>query len=171
MRNIGPMAAFWAALTLAGCASPVVWVKPGANELDFSADRARCQLMAEGMNPDPGIATISTGKVGTDIAANIGAGVLHGIAQGMKEAHTFSLCMQASGYVPTNPEAPAPRAAPAPGPLALVPSAPAAPLPAVAAPAPAAVAEPVPAVAPRFVPCNEGGSCSGGGRSLSVSTF
>lgn len=87
---------------LSGCA-PTVWLKPGATEADFNTDRARCRLIAEGENPNPGVPYISTGKVGTDIAANLGAAVLGGIAQGAAVDHTFDLCMQANGYVAQAP--------------------------------------------------------------------
>lgn len=83
---------------LTSCA-PTVWLKPGATEADYNVDRARCQLMAEGENPNSGLPYISTGKVGTDVAANLGAAVLSGIAQGAAIDHTFDLCMQANGYI------------------------------------------------------------------------
>jgi hypothetical protein len=61
-------------------------------------DRAQCQLLAEGANPDTGVQTIETGKLGRDSALNAAAGFLHGLAQGAAVNHTFSLCMQAKGY-------------------------------------------------------------------------
>ena len=87
---------------LSGCA-PTVWVKPGATEADFNVDRARCQLMAEGENPNAGVPYISTGKVGTDVAANLGAALVSGIAQGAAIDHTFDLCMQHNGYLAQAP--------------------------------------------------------------------
>ncbi len=88
-----------AALALVGCA-PAAWDRPDTTPEQFSMDRAQCQLMAEGANPDPGTTVIETGKLGTDIAANAGAGIAEGIVQGAKIGHTFNLCMQARGYMP-----------------------------------------------------------------------
>lgn len=87
---------------LSGCA-PTVWLKPGATEADFNVDRVRCQLLAEGENPNAGVPYISTGKVGTDVAANLGVALVSGIAQGAAIDHTFDLCMQANGYVAQAP--------------------------------------------------------------------
>lgn len=152
-------------LALAGCASPVVWVKPGATEAQFNMDRARCQLMAQGMNPDTGVEMIRTGKVRTDIAANTAVAILHDIAQGAKKGHTFSLCMQASGYIPTAPRGPP--VAPAPGPsLATAPVAPVPLAPTLAALAPLRRVAVAPSPAP-FIPCSEGDSC-GGDQSITV---
>jgi hypothetical protein len=94
----------FALAALSGCA-PTVWVKPGATSAEFSMDDARCQLLAEGANPDFGAPTIYTGSVRGDVAANIGVGLLHGLAQGVAVSHTRDLCMQASGYVATAPGA------------------------------------------------------------------
>lgn len=85
---------------LCGCAGPAAWDKPGATPEEFMADRAQCELLAEGANPDLGVDTIETGKLGRDIAANAATGFVHGLAQGAAVSHTFSLCMQAKGYIP-----------------------------------------------------------------------
>jgi hypothetical protein len=91
-----------ALVALSGCA-PTVWVKPGATSAEFSMDDARCQLLAEGANPDLGAPTIYTGSVRGDVAANIGVGLLHGLAQGVAVSRTRDLCMQAGGYVAVAP--------------------------------------------------------------------
>lgn len=85
------------AAALAGCA-PTVWVRPDTTPEQFSMDRAHCQLMAEGTNPDLGAPTVNTGSFKRDLAANVGLGLVHGLAQGMAVNHTFELCMQANGY-------------------------------------------------------------------------
>jgi hypothetical protein len=84
-------------------------------------DDARCRLLAEGANPDPGTPTIYTGKLGRDIGLNAAAGLAHGIEQGAAVQHTHDLCMQAAGYVARAVGAPQPAAAAsvgAPTPLA-----------------------------------------------------
>lgn len=86
-----------AAAALAACAR-VTWDRPGTTQDEFAMDRAQCQLLAEAANPDPGVETIDTGKLGRDIAENAAAGIVHGIVQGAAEGHTFALCMQARGY-------------------------------------------------------------------------
>src|SRR5579863_6872182 len=86
-------------LGLAACAPMMVWEKPGATPADFTQQSAQCQLTAEGMNPDQGVEPIYTGKVGRDIAVNAAAGLLHGIAQGAAVHRTYTLCMEAAGYV------------------------------------------------------------------------
>lgn len=82
---------------LAACAR-VTWDRPGTTQDEFAMDRAQCQLLAEAANPDPGVETIDTGKLGRDIAENAAAGIVHGIVQGAALGHTFALCMQARGY-------------------------------------------------------------------------
>jgi hypothetical protein len=89
---------------LTACA-PTVWVKPGVTPAEFSVDDARCQLLAEGANPDLGAPTIYTGSVRGDVAANIGVGLVHGLAQELAVSHTRDLCLEASGYVATAPGA------------------------------------------------------------------
>jgi hypothetical protein len=96
-------------------------------------DRARCRLYAEGANPDPGIDTISTGKIGRDIAINVVAGVFHDMAQSAAIGHTFELCMQTSGYM-----ARAPGAVPSPVAIAAAPALAGTPPPIVLAASPIA---------------------------------
>lgn len=84
---------------LTGCAPSLVWDRPGTTPAQVSMDNAQCRLYAEGENPDPGVDTIRTGKIGRDVAANLIVGALHGMAQGAAVGHTFDLCMQAKGYV------------------------------------------------------------------------
>src|SRR5207248_775057 len=72
---------------------------------------ARCRLLAEGANPDPGTPTIYTGKLGRDIGLNAAAGLAHGTEQGAAVQHTHDLCMQAAGYVARAVGAPQPAAA------------------------------------------------------------
>lgn len=91
-------------VALSGCA-PTVWVKPGVTPAESAIDNARCQLLAEGTNPDLGVPTIYTGSVRGDVAANLGAGLLHGLAQGVAVGHTRDLCMEASGYLAIAPDA------------------------------------------------------------------
>jgi hypothetical protein len=150
-------------LIACGCA-PTVWDRPGTTPAEFSMDRAQCQLLAEGANPDPGVEPIYTGKVGTDIAANIGVGILHGIVQGAAVGHTFSLCMQAKGYVEVAPSAAS--GPPATAPVAAVPSP---PVPLTSTSVTSLM--PTPAVAPPppipMTPCGEDRPC--GVTSVSVS--
>jgi hypothetical protein len=87
-------------LLLVGCAGPAAWDKLGATPEEFMADRAQCELLAEGANPDLNIGAIETGKLKRDVAANIGAGIAEGVVRGAGISHTFSLCMQAKGYIP-----------------------------------------------------------------------
>lgn len=96
---------------LSACA-PTVWVKPGATSAEFSMDNARCRLVAEGANPDFGSPTIYTGSLKGDLAANVGAGLLHGLAQGVAVSHTHDLCMEANGYIAVAPGAVQPKAPP-----------------------------------------------------------
>jgi hypothetical protein len=91
-------------VALSGCA-PTVWMKPVVTPAEFTMDSAHCQLLAEGENPDLGAPTIYTGSVRGDVAANLGAGLLHGLAQGLAVSHTHDLCMEASGYVGVAPGA------------------------------------------------------------------
>lgn len=87
---------------LSGCA-PTIWDRPGTTPAQFAMDNARCRLMAEGANPDFGAPTIYTGSFKGDLAANAGAGLVHGLAQGVAVSHTHDLCMQANGYVARAP--------------------------------------------------------------------
>jgi hypothetical protein len=164
-----------AALLLSACAAPVVWVRPDASPAEYSMDTAQCQLIAEGQNPDAGAPTVNTGKLGRDIAIDIGLGIAHGLEQGAAVGHTFSLCMQGKGYIAMAPgEAappPAPMAGPAPSyaPTALV----AMPLPApapIAAVAPIATAAPAPVEAAAFSwgPCGDDRPCNPSSTSVSV---
>jgi hypothetical protein len=99
MRSINPIFAALAVAGLSACA-PTVWSRPGTSQAEFNMDRARCQLMAEGANPGRDIDPVHTGHLKRDLAANAALGVLSGIAQGAAVSHTFSLCMQAKGYMP-----------------------------------------------------------------------
>jgi hypothetical protein len=172
-----------------GCGPATVWDRPGTTQAEFNMDRAQCQLLAEGANPDPGVQTIETGKLGRDIALNAAAGFAHGLAQGAAVRHTFSLCMEAKGYLTVAPGsapaaiAPLPETASGEGGggsdtpivggrsarLSAVPFAVDAP-----PPTPAAVAASAPAVAPPpapmlMTPCGEDRPCSA--RSINVTTF
>lgn len=111
---------------LTGCAPPVTWERTGTTPAQYSMDIAQCQLVAEGMNPDPGTDRIKTGKVGRDIAVNLAEQVVHGMVQGAAVSHTFDLCMEGRGYMAAAPSV-APPAQPI-APVAL--SSPQAPLPA-----------------------------------------
>jgi hypothetical protein len=82
---------------LAGGCAPTVWYRPETSQAQFRIDNARCQLVAEGANPDAGVGTVRTGSFRRDLAANAAAGFLHGVAQGLAVRHTQELCMQANG--------------------------------------------------------------------------
>jgi hypothetical protein len=112
MRSIGPTITLLALASLTACA-PTVWNRPGTSQAEFNMDRAQCQVMAEGANPDRDIDPINTGHFKRDLAANAAVGILSGIAQGAAVGHSFSLCMQAKGYMPGESE-PVAKAAPAP---------------------------------------------------------
>lgn len=151
---------------LSGCAPAVVWDRPGLTPAEYAMDSAQCQMIAESENPDPGVDTISTGKIGRDIAANLVVGLIHGAAQNAAVGHTFDLCMAGRGYSAHAPsELPLPAMA-----AAQIPDVPRPPSSAIAA-APITVAPPVslmaaaPAPMPVTLPyvplrrCSEERSC------------
>ena len=110
--------------------------------------------MAEGANPDRDVDTINTGHFKRDLAANAAVGLVAGLAQGAAISHTFSLCMQARGYMPGETTAVASAAPPA------VPAAPPAPVPTVsAAPLPS---EPLPVMAISTSPPEREANCPHG---------
>ncbi len=176
MRAKDISAAAAVVLLLSACAAPVAWVRPGTSPAEYSMDTAQCQLIAEGMNPDAGAPTVNTGKLGRDVAIDIGLGIAHGIEQGAAVGHTYSLCMQGKGYIAMVPgEAappPAAMAGPAPSyaPTALVATPlPAATLFAAAAPIPtAAPALPMESAAFSWGPCGEDRPCNVSSSSVSV---
>ncbi|HEX3883010.1 MAG TPA: hypothetical protein VHW66_10150 [Stellaceae bacterium] len=158
--------------TLSACAPPVVWDRPGMTPGQLAMDRAQCQMAAEGQNPDSGVETVSTGKIGGDIAANLALGLIHGLAQNAAVGHTFTLCMEGHGYTAGAPVAAPPPivAAAAASPIPLVPPPIPLPPPPVVAFAPGASAPPVmaappptpiaftPAAAP-LIPCGDVRPC------------
>ncbi len=146
--KLAAMGLLFSALVLAGCAS-VVWERPGTPPQVAAMDSARCQLMAESLNPERASGNYSDRLLQAaispfDALADIGSGV----AQGMAINHAFDLCMQENGYVAVAPGAPSPvmpMAAQPYGPVALVPSAVPPPLLPPSASAPmAAVLPPIP---------------------------
>jgi hypothetical protein len=130
-------------------------------------DSAQCQMIAESGNPDPGVDTISTGKLGRDIAVNLVAGLIHGAAQNAAVQHTFDLCMAGRGYLARAPgiapplamaaAPPMPGAPPLPPPETAATPMPSAPPVSLVAAAPA----PIPPVGPYVPlgPCGEERSC------------
>ena len=146
-----------ALLGMVGCA-PIVWDRPGTTPAQFSIDTARCRLMAEGVNPEPDIGTISTGNFRRDLAANAAAGLAEGLVQGLAVRRDYALCMEANGYVEREPGTNAPAvvassavqpgpASPPPTPVAAVPVAP--------FPSPVANMAPTPAVTTPLQPAPE----------------
>ena len=82
-----------------GACAPTVWERPGTSPLQFSTDRARCTMMAEGMMPDAEVGTVTTGKFGRDLAINAALGIVGGLAHAAAVNQKFDLCMQANRYV------------------------------------------------------------------------
>ena len=83
---------------LAGCATKLVWTKPGTSSLDLDADSARCQYEANLATPE--------NYYGFARANSIAAG----INDRLRIANLQTLCMQAAGWrqVPATPPSPPP---------------------------------------------------------------
>jgi hypothetical protein len=132
-----------------------VWNRPSTSAAEFNADNAKCRLAARAMNKDDFEAH---GRIGFVIAASL----VHGIAQGAATQQDYNDCMQANGYVPSEPSTPpvamastAPPPAPrAPEALPTYPSAPTGNLAAVdipASPPPVGPVSPAPSPGGRVV--------------------
>lgn len=74
------------ALALAGCASNVRWVRPGATAIEFDQDRLRCEYEAE--------LAIANAPVGS----GTGAAIASGISTGLKKVELMTLCLQTKGW-------------------------------------------------------------------------
>jgi hypothetical protein len=83
-------------MALGGCA-PMVFDKPGATQVDFSEDSAKCRLVARGMNPGSFYAQGSPGFVA-------GAAVGNAIGTAANQRATYKDCMMAAGYTIESPQ-------------------------------------------------------------------
>lgn len=86
-----------AALALGGCA-PMVFDKPGATQVDFNQDSAKCRLVARGMNPGDFYAQGSASFVA-------GAALGNAIGTAANQRETYKDCMMAAGYTLESPQA------------------------------------------------------------------
>ena len=74
------------ALVLAGCATNMRWVKPGATSADFDQDKVRCQYEAQ----------LATANLPTGYG--ISGAISSGVEQGLRQAELLKLCMQTKGW-------------------------------------------------------------------------
>jgi len=84
---------FVAAILMAGCASPHVWVKSGASQDDFSRDLARCRYESAAATAGYG-----TGRVSPTMGGALAQGFGEGMTIGLRQSELMTLCMQANGY-------------------------------------------------------------------------
>ena len=75
-----------AALALAGCATNLRWVRAGATEADFEADKLRCQYEAQ----------LATANAPTGYG--LGGAAASGIATGIQQVQLATLCMRTKGW-------------------------------------------------------------------------
>jgi hypothetical protein len=86
------LALLCAVLALSACA-PVIWSRPDTPPQMAEMDRARCQLMANGMTQ-----TVDHTSVFHTAGQNLGDSIADGIINGLEKGENFVLCMRANGY-------------------------------------------------------------------------
>src|SRR5436190_1347436 len=78
---------------LTACGPRYMWVKEGATQQDFEADRTRCIYEAK-----LATASYSSGPTARGYGAAAAQGIGEGITMGLREAELATLCMQTKGY-------------------------------------------------------------------------
>jgi hypothetical protein len=70
-----------------GCASQMMWVKPGLTQVDFEHDKLECEYEARKSTQMPSAASVT-----------MEGALVAGIEGGMRLVELQTLCMQARGY-------------------------------------------------------------------------